>query len=56
MCRTKRFHIHAQNFQSVGGCNIFQNKVVTLNSWKFADFDGELDAFEGFRLCVAFDA
>ena len=26
----KRFHIHAQNVQSVGGCNIFQNKVCEI--------------------------
>ena len=45
-----------KTFQSVGGCNSFQNKVVTLNNWKFAVFDGALDTFVGFRLCFAFDA
>ena len=36
-----------KTFQSVGGCNILQNKVVTLNSWKFAVFAGALDTFVG---------
>ena len=38
-----------QHFQSVGGCNIFRNKVIALNSWKFAVFDGALDTFVVFR-------
>ena len=50
----KRFHTHAQNVQSVGGCNVFQNKVVTLNSGKFAVFDDTLDSFVWFSfvLCL----
>ena len=35
------FHIHAQNFQSVGRCSVFQNKEA-LNDGKFAVFDDTL--------------
>ena len=52
----KRFHMHAQNFQSVACCNIFQNKVTTLNNRKFAVFDDALDTLVRLRFCFAFDA
>ena len=45
------FHIHAQNFQSVGRCSVFQNKVIALNNERFAVFDDTLDSFVRFRLC-----
>ena len=48
------FTKHALNVQSVGSCNIFENKVVTLNNGKFAVFDDTLDSFECFSF--AFDA
>ena len=50
------FYTHAQNFQFVGCCGVFQNKVVTLNNGKFAVFDDALDTFVRFRMCFAFDA
>ena len=40
--------------QSIGSCNIFHNKVVTLNNGKFAVFDDTLDSFVWFSLCFAF--
>ena len=52
----KDFYTHAQNFQFVGCCGVFQNKVVTLNNGKFAVFDDPLDTFVRFRMCFAFDA
>ena len=50
------FYTYVQNFQFVGCCGVFQNKVVTLNNGKFAVFDDALDTFVRFRLCFAFDA
>ena len=41
----KRFHVHSQHFQSIGSCNILQNKVVTLSSGKFAVFSDTLNYF-----------
>ena len=52
----KRFHIHAQHFQSTGSCNIFQNMVVMLISGKFAVFGDTLNSFVWFSQCFAFDA
>ena len=45
-----------KNFQSVGCCGVFHNKVVALNIWNFAVFDGALDTFARLSLCFAFDA
>ena len=28
------FHIHAQNFLSVGRCGVFRNNVIALNDWE----------------------
>ena len=44
----------ARPSQSIGSCNIFQNKVVTLNSGNFADFDDTLISFVWLGLCFAF--